>query len=125
MPLTADRRTFLLASSTAVTAAFSSSSLLGGPNDKVNVGLIGCGGRGPDDADRARDNDNVAITYCCDPDDERRAKAVERYGVSESHSVRDMRVLLDDPSLDAVVIATPDHWHSPAAILACEAGKHV
>ena len=37
----------------------------------------------------------------------------------------DFRNVLDDPAVDAVVIATPDHWHAPAAILACEAGKHV
>ncbi|MFO1092696.1 MAG: Gfo/Idh/MocA family oxidoreductase [Planctomycetaceae bacterium] len=121
----ADRRTFLLASSSAVTAAFASSSLFGGPNDQVNVGLIGCGGRGPNDADKARDNVHVALTHVCDPDDGRRALVAKRYDVSESRSVRDMRVLLDDKSLDAVIIATPDHWHSPAAILACEAGKHV
>jgi predicted dehydrogenase len=125
MPLNHDRRTFLLASSTAVTAAFASSSIFGGPNDKVTVGLIGCGGRGANDADRAIGNDNVALTYACDPDDERRAAAVKRYNVSESHSVRDMRVLFDDPALDAVIVTTPDHWHSPAAILACESGKHV
>lgn len=125
MPLHADRRTFLLASSTAVTAAFSSSSLFGGPNEQISIGLIGCGGRGTDDANNARDNHHAAITYCCDPDDERRARVVQHFGVSESHSVRDMRVLLDDPGLDAVIIGTPDHWHSPAAILACAAGKHV
>ena len=125
MPVHSDRRTFLMTSSTAVAATFASSSLLGGPNDRVSVGLIGCGGRGPNDADNARENTNAAITYCCDPDDERRARAVEHFGVSESHSVRDMRVLLDDPAVDAVIIGTPDHWHSPAAILACEAGKHV
>lgn len=125
MPAHADRRTFLMTSSTAVAATFASSSVSGGPNERVSVGLIGCGGRGPNDADNARDNTNAAITYCCDPDDERRARATKHFDVSQSHSVRDMRVLLDDPALDAVIIGTPDHWHSPAAILACEAGKHV
>jgi predicted dehydrogenase len=126
MPLSTDRRTFLMASSTAVAATFASSSVFGGPNDKVTVGLIGCGGRGTGDAQNCQgNNNNTEIAYCCDPDNERRAKAVQHFGVSESHSVSDMRVLLDDKSLDAVIIGTPDHWHSPAAILACEAGKHV
>ena len=42
-----------------------------------------------------------------------------------NQAVADLRRILDDKTIDAVVIATPDHWHSPAAILACEAGKHV
>jgi predicted dehydrogenase len=41
------------------------------------------------------------------------------------HAVSDLRRVLDDSSVDAVVVATPDHWHAPAAIMACEAGKHV
>ncbi|CAK9037459.1 2-(hydroxymethyl)glutarate dehydrogenase [Durusdinium trenchii] len=46
-------------------------------------------------------------------------------GVSTPNAVTDFRRLLDDPQIDAVVIATPDHWHAPAAILATQAGKHV
>lgn len=125
MTRSTDRRTFLLASTSAVAATFSSSSVFGGPNDKVNVGLIGCGGRGTGDAQRHHESPNAAVTFVCDPDDGRRELAAKRFDVSASRSVRDMRIMLDDPSIDAVIIATPDHWHSPAAILACEAGKHV
>ena len=113
----ADRRTFLLASSSAVTAAFASSSLFGGPNDQVNVGLIGCGGRGPNDADKARDNSHVALTHVCDPDDGRRALAAKRYDVSESRSVRDMRVLFEHAALvmSGSKIAGTGHWTMAAA----------
>ena len=46
-------------------------------------------------------------------------------GVDSNRAVADMRQMLDDKSVDAVIVATPDHWHSPASILACDAGKHV
>lgn len=61
----------------------------------------------------------------CDPDQHRLAIAAEASGVDSKHAVTDLRRILDDPTIDAVVIAAPDHWHAPAAILACEAGKHV
>jgi predicted dehydrogenase len=61
----------------------------------------------------------------CDTDKKRLASAAQRAGVKSSGAVTDMRKILDDKSVDAVFIATPDHWHAPAAILACEAGKHV
>jgi len=59
----------------------------------------------------------------CETDEKRLATAARRAGIKESNAVTDMRRILDDQSVDAVFIATPDHWHAPAAILACEAGK--
>lgn len=91
-----------------------------GANGKVVVGLIGCGGRGKG---VARDMGGVA--YVCDPDEERLAEAAKKLDVKPANAVTDLRRILDDESVDAVIIATPDHWHAPAAILACEAGKHV
>ena len=49
----------------------------------------------------------------------------DKLGVETSRAVGDMRKVLDNKSVDAVIVGTPDHWHSPAAILACDAGKHV
>jgi len=91
-----------------------------GANDKVVVGLIGCGGRGKKVAE-----DMGGVAYVCDPDEERLADAAKKLDVKSANAVTDLRRILDDKSVDAVIIATPDHWHAPAAILACEAGKHV
>ena len=55
----------------------------------------------------------------------RRFSAAKTLGVDSSRAVSDMRRVLDDKAVDAVLVATPDHWHSPASILACDAGKHV
>ncbi len=126
-----DRRTFLQVASTGVVAATLSATLPAasavgkGPNDKLTVGLIGCGGRGTHDTGLFRDVPNVEIAYVCDPDDNRRAAVAQKFGIPSARAVGDLRRLLDDKSLDAVVIATPDHWHSLAAIMACDAGKHV
>ncbi len=96
-----------------------------GVQDKVKVGLIGCGGRGPGVARGFTGLDGVEIAYVCDPDSERLAKAAETFGVKSSRAVGDLRRILDDKSVDAVIVATPDHWHAPASIMACDAGKHV
>jgi predicted dehydrogenase len=124
-----DRRDFVKISSAGLAAA----SVLGGPaaragrgaNDKLVVALIGCGGRGTGDAGRFRSQPNVEVAYVCDVDDERRAAAAKDFQVAPDKAVGDMRRVLDDKSVDAVIVATPDHWHSPASILACDAGKHV
>ena len=86
-------------------------------NEEVRVALIGCGIRG--NAFRGR------VVAVCDPDENRLARAIAANELSPGHAVTDLRRILDDKSIDAVVIATPDHWHAPAAILACQAGKHV
>src|SRR5207244_1318477 len=53
------------------------------------------------------------------------AKAVVSIAGKAPKVVKDLREVLDDKSVDAVTVATPDHWHGPATILACDAGKHV
>jgi predicted dehydrogenase len=68
------------------------------------------------------------VTHVCDVDDARLAaarKIVADAGMPDPHATADMREVLSDQGLQAVWIATPDHWHGPAAILAAEAGKHV
>jgi predicted dehydrogenase len=68
---------------------------------------------------------NVELAFVCDVDDGRRATVAKSLGIQEGKAVNDLRRILDEKSVDAVVVATPDHWHSPAAILATNAGKHV
>ena len=68
---------------------------------------------------------DVQVRYVSDVDSERLKKAQTEFGLDTGHAVADLRKLLDDDLVDAVLVATPNHWHAPAAILACDAGKHV
>ncbi len=71
---------------------------------------------------------DTEIAAVCDVDQNRAqaaAKSVDKLKGKSPRVFKDMRHLLEDKSIDAVIIATPDHWHGPATILACEAGKHV
>lgn len=123
-----NRREFLELTSASLLATSAIGSIQAAPknaNDKLVVGLIGCGGRGNHDAGLFRKTANVEVAYVSDVDDNRRAAAAKSFDIPSNRAVADLRRMLDDKSVDAVCIATPDHWHSIAAILACEAGKHV
>lgn len=94
----------------------------------VTVGIIGPGGMGMNHLRLLANRPDVRIAYVCDVDRNRLAGAAGQVTAatkSEPKAVEDMRIVLDDPAVDAVFIATPDHWHAPASILALEAGKHV
>lgn len=125
----ADRREFLKLSSAAIAAAgtlqAASASGAKSANDKLVVGLVGCGGRGTHDANLFKNTANVELAYVCDVDEGRREAAAKSLGVPAGKAVSDMRRILDDKTVDIVLVTTPDHWHSPASILACDAGKHV
>ena len=115
---TKNRRTFLKeAAATAAVATSTNVLRAAGANERIAAALIGCGGRGGNFLEH--------VQYVCDPDQQRLAKAAKEVGADSSRAVTDLRKILDNPDIDAVFIATPDHWHAPAAILACEAGKHV
>ncbi len=98
------------------------------PNETVRVGVMGINGRGAVQARSFASTANAEVAYVIDVD-ERLLRGVasqvgERQGVAPQGIV-DFRRALEDPELDALVIAAPDHWHTPAAILALQAGKHV
>src|SRR5437762_12788660 len=99
-----------------------SAGKVAGANDRVNVGLIGCGGRGRLVAKLMREVPNVEIAAVCDVYDPPAAAAKEWAGPG-CRSYRDFRKLLEQKEVDAVVIATPDHWHANPAELACKAGN--
>jgi predicted dehydrogenase len=122
-----NRRIFIERASAGALAisSLAASRAHAGANDKIVVGLIGCGGRGTHDAGLFQKTPNVELAYVCDVDESRRGSVAKTLGVDAKWAVDDMRRVLDDKSVDAVIVATPDHWHSPAAILACDAGKHV
>ncbi|HTL18641.1 MAG TPA: Gfo/Idh/MocA family oxidoreductase [Patescibacteria group bacterium] len=129
----ASRRAFLKqAGAIGGTLAFGNSVGLlaraASPNQTVRIGIIGCNGRGKDHIAGYLSVPNTEIAYICDVDGRARDRGVELAGKKQSRKpvgVTDLRRVLDDPEVDAVSIATPDHWHAPAAILACAAGKHV
>jgi predicted dehydrogenase len=94
----------------------------------VTLGAIGCGGQGTSLIKRFAALEGVEVAYVCDPDEARAgsaAKAVATATGKAPRVVTDLRRVLDDRSVDAVTVATPDHWHAPATILACDAAKHV
>lgn len=97
-------------------------------SDRIRVAMIGVRGQGRALTGRFAAQPNAEVVYLCDVDDRvygRAAEAVEQKTGKRPPHVRDLRRVLDDKNVDAVVIATPDHWHAPAAILACAAGKDV
>jgi predicted dehydrogenase len=95
---------------------------------KIVLGIIGPGGMGMNHVRTLLKRTDIEIAWVCDVDKNQLAKAaktVEEGAKKAPKAGGDMRRLLDDKSVDAVLIATPDHWHAPAAILALDAGKHV
>jgi predicted dehydrogenase len=125
------RRSFL-ARTSAITAGLSFAGPLSlraqGANEKVRVAVIGCNGRGMDHIAGFLASPNAEIAYICDVDSkvmDKGVAAVEKKQGHKPRGVQDFRRALEDKQVDAVSIATPDHWHTPAAILACAAGKHV
>src|SRR5947199_4113722 len=95
-----------------------------GANEKIVVGVIGCGGQGRWNMRDFRRQPEVAIAAVCDVYDANLQQAVEMTD-GKATAYKDFRKLLERKDIDAVIIATPDHWHALPAIYACEAGKDV
>jgi predicted dehydrogenase len=117
------RRTFLQ----AATAAAASRAF--GANDRINVAIIGLRGRGRDHVNAYGKQSGVRIAGLCDIDQaqiERAQPLVEKVqGSQASKTYTDLRKLFEDKDIDAVSIATCNHWHALATIWACQAGKDV
>jgi hypothetical protein len=92
-------------------------------NEEINVGVIGCGGRGGEVSGLFSQIDGVNIAGLCDPDQQRVADFKKRFPKAQTWT--DLRGLLDDKSIDAVIVTTCNHWHALAAIWAMQAGKDV
>ncbi len=101
----------------------SSYSRVLGANDRVHLGLIGCGGRGRSVIGTFIETGSVQVDAVCDIYGDRIDRALQKAAGAKSH--RDHRKLLEMKELDAVLIATPDHWHALTAIDALNAGKDV
>jgi predicted dehydrogenase len=134
-----DRRHFLIGSAAAFGAA---SSMIGSPNDTVRVGVIGVGGhdwtsigKGKSLGGRGKDHlqgfsklQNVEVAAVCDVDQSHLdfgVGLIEKATNKKPKAYADFRKLLEDKDIDAISIATPNHWHTPIAIMGCQAGKDV
>ncbi len=98
------------------------------PGEKIIVGIMGCNGRGLAHIASYLARANTEIAYICDVDSraiDKGVAAVTRKQERKPKGVADFRRILDDPEVNALSIAAPNHWHAPATILACAAGKHV
>ena len=97
------------------------------PLDRVSIAILGCGIRGPAHAEELLSGRHGArVSWVCDPDRGRAEKLADQIALKQTSRPRvasDLRTPLDDGSLDAVIVAMPNHWHALAAILAMEAGK--
>lgn len=99
-----------------------------GPNDQIRIAVIGVRGRGHDHLSGYAKMPDVTVAAICDVDPSvapAAAKIITNAGKPEPKYVQDLRRIMDDPNIDAVSIATPNHWHSLAGIWAMQAGKDV
>ena len=130
---TASRREFLKLTSagvagTALSVTASSYAAITDANDRVRVAICGVRGRGNDHIHGFAGVPGTEIAALCDVDESvlnHRLGEVEKRGLPKPKSYVDVRKLLEDKEIDAISIATPNHWHSLMAIWACQAGKDV
>src|SRR5579863_1018510 len=123
-----NRRSFLQAGSVAAAATFLNlNPRAAGADEKITLALIGGRSQGRHDA-MAAIKQGAQIKTFCDIDDAILAKSgaqLEEAQGRRPELVKDFRRVLDDKSIDGVIVGTPDHWHANITILACQAGKDV
>ncbi len=107
----------------ATTTAVQASRVLGA-NDRIRIGFIGVANRGGQLIDAFMKQDDMEIVALCDVDQNTLAKANEKVGGGKE-ICGDFRKLIERKDIDAVVIATPDHWHAIQTVMACDAEKDV
>jgi predicted dehydrogenase len=100
-----------------------------GANDRIHVAAIGLNGRGNSMVGTIAKQLNTEVSCVCDVDSRAMPKAIASIlkagQTTTPKSEKDCRKVMEDKSIDAIYIATPDHWHSPLTIMGCQAGKHV
>lgn len=120
-----NRRDFIVSSATAVAALRTAKA---SPNDTVRVACIGVRGQGQSHMQAYAKMPNVEIAALCDVDESvlsERLKDAEGLTGKRPAAYTDLRKLLEDKNIDAISIATPNHWHALQAIWGCQAGKDV
>lgn len=98
-----------------------------GANDRIHVAVMGTNSRGAGLTGIFTRQPNTHLLYVCDVEEKALAKGMEasKNNGGNPKAEKDIRKVLADKQTDALVIAAPDHWHAPATIMACQAGKHV
>src|SRR5450432_3143335 len=122
------RRTFVQLAAGGISLAASRSFAATPASDKIQVGFIGLGGQGTSRLNEFMKQPDVVAAAVCDLDRTHLDSAVAAVEKAQGHKpaqYHDFRKLLERKDLDAVMVATPDHWHALPAILACQAGKDV
>jgi predicted dehydrogenase len=125
-----NRRHFLAASAAGAAglSALSAARAADGPNERLVLAVMGVNGRGRDLLRDFSAFEDVEIATICDPDDNVVPAALRAVNARQSRPPRherDIRRVLEDRNINALVVAAPDHWHALATIWACQAGKHV
>jgi len=126
-----DRRNFIINTSLAGTGLLLSSEIFaftGSPNEKIVMGIMGTNSRGAYLMKLFAGLPNVEIGFVCDVDKkvlDKTLNEAEKLTGKKPKGYSDIRKMLEEKDMDAIAIAAPDHWHAPAAIMACEHGKHV
>ncbi len=123
------RRSFLKAGVAAAgLATAASAKRVAGANDRIRIAVVGIRGRGWDHVRGYKPIEGVDIAYFCDVDENvlrKRLADAEKLGIPKPQTYVDIRKLLEDKNVDAVSIATPNHWHSLIGIWAAQAGKDI
>jgi predicted dehydrogenase len=132
MPRRPTRRTFLASTAAAATTVWAGKTAPAvgiarspGPNETINMGLIGCGGQGRADMRKHLAVPGVNFVAVCDVNQKRLALGARDTDNDSVRTYRDYRRLLDNQDIDAVIIGTNGHWHVLPAVQACQAGKDV
>jgi len=126
-----DRRDFLKTTGKAITVGAATLALGGrvlGANDRVRLAICGVRGRGNDHLHGFAKVPGAEIAAFCDIDESvlnQRVGDMQKLGLAKPKTYVDIRKLLEDKDIDAISIATPNHWHSLMGIWACQAGKDV
>ncbi len=123
--MTSNRRVFLGTAGLLATTSLRASA---DASEKVRIGVVGVRGRGHELAQGFARQKDAEVVAVCDVDDSafpKVVKSVTEIGGKAPRVEKDFRRLLDDKSIDAIAVATPDHWHALIAVMACQAGKDV
>ncbi|HKQ89519.1 MAG TPA: Gfo/Idh/MocA family oxidoreductase [Blastocatellia bacterium] len=120
------RRAFVSASAASVVATAASANRVLGANNRLRVGIIGCGGLAQGahipSLMKMKEADNLEIVAVCDVYQKRLDQAAATTGAAP---VKDYRAILDNKDVDYVTIVTPEHWHARMTLDAADAGKHI